>query len=102
MRMDSLVKNHSAEQPADGAAAWSGLRHRATSNNMEKSLLQAVGHLQEAEPTSVFFQELMLIDENGVLEKLLETPRSENCLLVERLVVIESKAFLLKGTVCHA
>lgn len=101
MMMDSLIKNQDTQNPQYGSARLNTEKKRVQPNNIEKSLLERIVLAQETEQQPVFFQKIELIFEDSQKQIVFETEKKEQCLSVERFVVIENRKAIIRGVVCR-
>lgn len=87
MLADSLVKNHSLEQPLKGSAFFDSEKHRVVSNLIDYSLLSSAG---PASFGNIGVFELSLQRKGSRPEIIFSNPLpSGNCVSVKRFVVLE-------------
>jgi len=97
MLIDTMVKNRNEENPALGAAVFNGEKLRVEENNIDLELLKRLNPIVSQ---SVFVKKIELLFKDGARKTIIENSLGENCLGVERFVLVEEKKALLRCVVC--
>ncbi|MFH0955393.1 MAG: hypothetical protein V1777_04790 [Candidatus Micrarchaeota archaeon] len=98
---DSLLKNRDETNPQYGSAVFSASLHRSKTNEIDLELLRQIPAAQESENSPVFFKKIELKNADGSTETIFDNSRGQNCLWIERFVLVNRQKTVLRGLVCH-
>jgi len=94
---DTIIKNRAEENSVLGSAAKDAEKKRVKSNEIELMLLKKA---EEIENTEFFLKEITVVFEDSE-ENIFFKKKGKNCVIVERLVLIENKKALLRIGGCN-